>query len=196
MRLPCFYINSLLLFVALIVVGCAPSTSSPDLSVAPSVTAQTQNAVDFTLSSGDQLRITVFGDEDLSGEYDIDTRGTITMPLIGDVQAATMSVMQVSDYIVAELGKGFIVEPKVSIEVLSLRPFYILGEVNAPGSYPTVPEMDVFKAIATAGGLTPRAVKGRYIIYRGFAENRKQIEANDQTPVLPGDSIKVKERFF
>lgn len=198
MRLPCFYINSLLLFVVMVLVGCAPSSAKPDLSVASpaDIQAPIKNASDFVLSSGDQLRITVFGDEDLSGEYDIDARGTITMPLIGDVQAASMSVSQIGDYIIAQLSKGFIVDPKVSIEVVSLRPFYILGEVNAPGNYPTVPEMDVFKAIATAGGLTPRAVKNRYIIYRGFAENRLEIEADDQTPVLPGDSIKVKERFF
>ena len=196
MRFQHFYINSLLLFLGLItvgiVVGCAPKTQPLELGTTPPA----QNASDFILSSGDQLRITVFGDEDLSGQYDVDTRGMITMPLIGDVKTASMSVTEVADSIVAKLNDGFIVDPKVSIEVISLRPFYILGEVNAPGSYPSVPEMDVFKAIATAGGLTPRAVKDRYIIYRGFAENRIEIEAGDQTPVLPGDSIKVRERFF
>lgn len=206
MRLSCLYINVLLLFFAVFLSGCEtfdeitklgmPIAASQNANLPTAARAEPIITPDFTLSSGDSLRVKVFGDEDLSNEYDIDARGYITMPLIGDIQAASLSVNDVQDDIIARLNEGFIVDPKVSIEVISLRPFYILGEVNNPGSYPTVPEMDVFKAIATAGGLTPRAVKDRYVIFRGFANNRAEIHADDQTPVFPGDSIKVKERFF
>lgn len=182
--------------------ACASSTPAPSVATtapafsAPLTRADNNSSNVFTLSSGDRLRVRVFGDDALSGEYDIDARGVITMPLIGEIRASGQSVDDVKTQITEKLDTGFLVNPRVSIEVISLRPFYILGEVNTPGSYPTFPEFDVFKAIATAGGLTPRAVKGKYIIYRGSGANRRAIEASDETPVFPGDSIKVKERFF
>lgn len=149
-----------------------------------------------TLQAGDQITITVLGDEDLSGAYDVDTRGFITMPLVGQVQAAGLSPQDLQAEISARLSEGYIVDPKVSVELASLRPFYILGEVKNPGSYPALADLDVFKAIATAGGLTPRASSGSYIIYRGVGAQRHEIPARDETPVFPGDSIRVKERFF
>ena len=150
----------------------------------------------FILSAGDKIEITVFDDESLSGEYDVDTRGFITMPLIGSIKAADTSVTDLQKSIEHHLSKGYLVNPLVSIEVVSLRPFYISGEVRNPGSYPTVPELDAFKAIAIAGGLTPRAVKNRYVISRGAGASKQKIIANDDTPVYPGDSIKIDERFF
>lgn len=149
------------------------------------------------LNAGETLKVTVFNDPDLSGEYEIDNRGFITMPLLGDVQAAGRSQNMLKNMIENQLSvNGILVDPSVSIEVITLRPFYILGEVRTPGSYPTVPEMDVFKALAIAGGLTPRAVDDEFIIYRGHGETRQTLKAREDTPVLPGDSIKVKERFF
>jgi polysaccharide export outer membrane protein len=193
MRLSYLYINALLLIFSVSLMGCI-STSDPSQEQPLTSAPQTS---DFILSSGDALKVTVFGDEDLSGEYDVDPRGFINMPLIGDITVAGRGISSVQDEIAESLKEGgIIVNPQVSIEVTNLRPFYILGEVEEPGSYPSVPEMDAFKAIATAGGLTPRARKGRYIIYRGFAENRVEIEARDDTPVYPGDSIRVEERFF
>lgn len=193
MRLSYLYINALLLIFSVSLMGCI-STSDPSQEQPLTSAPQTS---DFILSSGDALKVTVFGDEDLSGEYDVDPRGFINMPLIGDITVAGRGISSVQDEIAGRLKEGgIIVNPQVSIEVTNLRPFYILGEVEEPGSYPSVPEMDAFKAIATAGGLTPRARKGRYIIYRGFAENRVEIEARDDTPVYPGDSIRVEERFF
>lgn len=149
------------------------------------------------LNAGETVKVTVFNDADLSGEYEINTQGFITMPLIGDLRAAGLSQntlqMAISDNLSS---RGYLVDPIISVEIVALRPFYILGEVRNPGNYDTVPEMDVFKALAIAGGLTPRAVDDEFIIYRGFGANRQQIEAREDTPVLPGDSIKVKERFF
>ncbi len=166
-------------------------------SVAP--TASTQPYVDNSplLNAGETMRVTVFNDPDLTGEYEINTQGFITMPLLGDIRAAGVTQTAFKNQLEYNLAaNGILVEPKVSIEVISLRPFYILGEVRNPGDYPTVPNMDVFKALAIAGGLTPRAVDDKFIIYRGHGADRKEIAAREDTPVLPGDSIKVKERFF
>lgn len=153
-------------------------------------------AQDFTLHSGDRLKIDVFGDEDLSGEYEIDANGAVTLPLIGRIAAAGQSPDSVQNDIAQSLRQGYINDPKVTIDIIAMRPFYILGEVQSPGDYPARADMDVFQAIASAGGLTPRAVSGDYVIYRGFAQDRIEIAAQDDTPVLPGDSIRVKKRWF
>ncbi len=152
--------------------------------------------VEYPLVAGDILYIDIFGDEDLTGEYEINSLGSITFPLIGVMPAAGRGVSDLQDEITTALSDGYLIDPKVSVEVKSLRPFYILGEVRAPGTYPIKPNMDVFKAIAAAGGLTPRAKKNSVIIYRGFGEARVAISADDATPIYPGDSIQVEERFF
>lgn len=181
------YVVSLFLLSACL--HSVPPTSSPSDN-AFAVPA------DAVLRAGDNVRVTVFGDEALSGEYEIDGQGMISMPLIGDIDADSKTTAALRETLETRLSDGFIVDPKVSVEALSVRPFYILGEVNHPGRYPVTPELDAFKAIAIAGGLTPRAVNGQYMIYRGFGASRTTIEAGDDTPVLPGDSIRVKQRFF
>lgn len=150
----------------------------------------------FVLSPGDKIKITVFGDEALTGEYDIDTRGYINMPLIGSVQAGNTTVSALQTSLEQQLSKGYLVNPLVSIELVTLRPFYISGEVRNPGSYPAVPGLNAFKAIAIAGGLTPRAVKDKYLISRSNGSTNQKIVADDDTPVYPGDAIKIDERFF
>jgi polysaccharide export outer membrane protein len=150
----------------------------------------------FRLSSGDILKISVFGDQDFSNQYEIDRLGYIAMPLIGEISAAGKTPGELQRHLEYRLSQGYLVNPRVSIEVISFRPFYILGEVNNPGSYPYQPSLDVFKAIALAGGMTPRAVKDEFIIMRGEGANKQKFIASEDTPVMPGDSIKVKERFF
>jgi polysaccharide export outer membrane protein len=186
------------LFILSACAGAPLPTTTPEQTGPASVATIAHQPGDdtFILSAGDKIDITVFDDESLSGEYDIDTRGYITMPLIGSIKAADASVTTLQKSLEANLAKGYLVKPLVSIEVISLRPFYISGEVRTPGSYPTVPDLDAFKAIAIAGGLTPRAVKNRYLISRGTGATKQKIMANDDTPVYPGDSIKIDERFF
>jgi polysaccharide export outer membrane protein len=150
----------------------------------------------YALRAGDKIKITVFGDTDLTGEYDIDSRGYVTMPLIGDVRADGLTADALQKDIAAKLANGFIVKPRVSIQAVTLRPFYISGEVRTPGSYPAAPSLDAFQAVALAGGLTPRAVRNRYVITRGEGAGKRIVRADDHTPVYPGDSIYVKERFF
>ena len=150
----------------------------------------------YRLNVGDKLNIVVFGHEDVSGEFQIDGGGNITMPLLGQVAAANRIVTQLQAEITAALDKDYIVNPRVSIEVLNYRPFYILGQVNAPGSYPYVSGMDVRQAVAIAGGFTRRARTSTVTVIRESAEGTVEIEATPDVPVLPGDTIEVERRLF
>jgi protein involved in polysaccharide export with SLBB domain len=172
-------------------------------ALAPAI-AQDQNAAaageatdtQYRISPGDKLNIVVFGQEDVSGEFQVDGAGNITMPLLGQVVAAGRSVTQLQSEITLALDKDYIVNPRVSIEVLNYRPFYILGQVNAPGSYPFVSGMDVRQAIAIAGGFTRRARTSSVTVIRESAEGTVEIDAKPDAPILPGDTIEVERRLF
>jgi protein involved in polysaccharide export with SLBB domain len=149
------------------------------------------------LQSGDQLKVIVFGEDALSGIYDISPAGTITMPLIGSVPAAGRTTSEVARALTRAYASGkFLQEPKVSVSVVSYRPFYIFGEVLTPGRYPYTSGLNVLTAVATAGGFTYRASKTSVLI-RHPGDDVWQ-EYSLATPVLiqPGDLIRVPERYF
>lgn len=151
---------------------------------------------DYRLSVGDTIRVTVYGHEDLSGEFEVDANGRISLPLVGDLRAADLTASQLGRQIVDALQPDYLKNPRVSTEVLSYRPFYILGEVTSPGSYPYVKGMTVINAVAVAGGFTYRARKGRITIVRAGNADKDEFEAELDTLLLPGDVIRVPERFF
>ncbi|HXV23427.1 MAG TPA: polysaccharide biosynthesis/export family protein [Alphaproteobacteria bacterium] len=150
----------------------------------------------YRLNQGDKLNIVVFGQPDVSGEFQIDGAGNITMPLLGQVAAANRTVAQLQHEITAALDRDYIVDPHVSIEVLNFRPFYILGQVNAPGSYPYTAGMDVRQAVALAGGFTRRARTSTVTVIRETVEGPVEIKADPDAPILPGDTIEVERRLF
>jgi protein involved in polysaccharide export with SLBB domain len=157
----------------------------------------------YTLGAGDKLRVTVFGEKDLSGEFDIDGAGNVSLPLIGEVQAGNQSPRQLEEAIANRLKDGVLKEPKVTVDVLNYRPFYILGEVRQPGSYAYVNGISILKAVAMAGGFTYRADKRDIRVIRGAEAARLPRNSDDRgervgqhTVVLPGDVITVTERFF
>ena len=150
----------------------------------------------YRLAVGDKVRITVFGHNDLSGEFEIDAAGNTSLPLTGDIRAAGETLNGFEAAIVDALRPDYLKNPRVSVELLTYRPFYIFGEVNAPGSYPYTTGMTVISAVAVAGGYTYRARKNRIRISRGSDEDRVELEADDSTMILPGDIIEVPERFF
>ena len=150
----------------------------------------------YRLDSGDRIRVTVYGHEDLSGEFELDSEGRVSLPLIPDVAASGLSIGELEQAIAEELSPDFLKNPKVSIEVLNYRPFYILGEINDPGGYPYVNGMTLVKAVALAGGYTYRARTSKVTITRTVADSQTQIRATADTPVMPGDVIEVPERFF
>jgi len=151
---------------------------------------------DYRLATGDTVRVTVYGHEDLSGEFEVDGAGRISLSLIGDVVAEGRSLQELEDVIADMLSPDYLKDPSVSAEVMNYRPFYIIGEVNEPGSYPYVNGMTVINAVAVAGGFTYRARKGRIRIVRESDDGTVELNASNATVVMPGDVIEVPERFF
>ena len=138
----------------------------------------------------------MFGEEDLSGEFEVDGTGVLSLPLIGNIEAGGLDLRSLEVSIANKFKDGYLVNPRISVEVLNFRPFFILGEVNEPGSYPYVNGITVLNAVALAGGFTHRARRDRVIIQRGKGEDRKEFKAEKDEAVYPGDSIRVTERFF
>lgn len=155
--------------------------------------AAAAQSTEYTLSSGDRLRVTVFGEPQLSSEFEIDGTGSFSMPLIGTVVSEGLTVRELEARMAAMLSDGFLRDPRVSVEVLNYRPFYIIGEVNSPGSYPYRAGMTLLNAVAVAGGFTFRANERRVEVTRG---DGAPFVATMQTVVLPGDIIRVNQRFF
>lgn len=167
-----------------------------EAAVTASQTGGEATVAGYELGPGDQVRITVFRHEDLSGEFEVDGEGFFALPLVGEIMTAGLSARQLENEIEIRLKSGgYLVDPQVSIEVLNYRPFYIIGEVNSPGSYQYVNGMTVINAVALAGGFSYRADQDDIVISRG-GSNGPRIDALPDTAVLPGDIIEVPERFF
>jgi len=180
-----------------VVPGAAPSTPNT-AAQAPSSFGNSMAASgvnDYVLGVGDKLQITVFGEDDLSGEFQVSSTGTISMPLVGEIPAAGQTTTYVQAAIVSRLANGYMKDPHVSLQVSSYRPFFIVGEVMKPGSYTYVNGMTVINAVALAGGYTYRADKDGIKLKHGGPQGQEQ-GVEETTPVLPGDVVTIPERFF
>ena len=156
----------------------------------------TRKATEYVLGSGDQLRVIVFGEDNLSGEFVIDSRGYISMPLIGEVEAGQKTIREFQRSVEAKLLDGYLKDPRVSAEMLNFRPYYILGEVTTSGEYPFSNGLTVLNAVATAGGFSYRANTKVVYIKRAGEQNEIQYPLTVSTAVQPGDTIRVAERLF
>lgn len=176
--------------LALVLAGCAANdVPLADRSV---VEAVEQN---YPLGAGDRLRITVYGEDRLSGEFEVAANGAVPVPLVGPVAAAGLSVDAFSRMLTTQLGSGYLTDPKVAVQVLSYRPFFVMGEVERPGRYPTAPGTTLARALASAGGYTYRADKGEVFLKReGQPEVR--VPSDWDFPLQPGDVVRVGERYF
>ena len=150
----------------------------------------------YRLDAGDKLRVVVFGQEGLTNTYAIDAGGAITMPLIGAVPARGRTPAGLASEITAKLRNGYIRDPSVAVEIESYRPFFILGEVAAPGQYPYVPNMSVESAVAIAGGFSPRARRDTVTLTHTDASGSMRAVVPLGTPLSPGDTVLVGERWF
>lgn len=177
---------------ALMLGGCA-GASAPPISTAD-VAAGLES---YHLGAGDRVRVTVFNEPTLTGEYNITPGGALAFPLIGVVAAGGRTIDAVQQELTAKLAEGYVNDPRVSVEVLNYRPFYILGEVNRPGEYSYASGMTVEQAIARAGGFTYRANEKTVFLRRqtGRAESAVALRSA-QVAVLPGDTIRIGERYF
>jgi polysaccharide export outer membrane protein len=150
----------------------------------------------YRLDAGDRLRVVVYGQDGLTNTYAIDAGGSITMPLIGAVPARGRTPAGLASEISAKLRNGYIRDPSVAVEIEAYRPFFILGEVAAPGQYPYVPNMSVESAVAIAGGFSPRARRDRVTLTHADNSGSTRVEVPLGTSVSPGDTVMVGERWF
>ncbi len=151
----------------------------------------------YKLDSGDRVAINVFGEENLSGEYEVDQSGIVSLPLAGRVTVANLTTQDAERTIAKRLSQGFVSNPNVTVSVVRHRPFYVLGEVAHPGGYPFYSGASVLSAVAVAGGYTYRAEKfGIRLLRQGGDGTAQPQKITPGTYIQPGDIIIVPERWF
>lgn len=174
------------------------------LNLAHQVRAQPANGAvdvqkvleDYRLGAGDKIRVIVYGEDSLTGEFFVGGSGKVSLPLVGEVQATGLTIKEFQAEVTTSLQQGYLKDPKVSAEVLNYRPFYILGEVNKPGEYPYTNGLTVLNAVATANGFTYRANTKKVFIKRAGDAGEHEYPLTSVTAVAPGDTIRIAERFF
>ena len=151
----------------------------------------------YRLGSGDEIRLIVYGDEQLSGQYHVDDQGYVSVPLLGEVDAAGLTQAQLGDAVASDLvSRKLINSPSVSVDVLQYRPIYVLGEVEHPGSFPYQPGLTMLSAVALAGGFTYRGVSDRAAVVRTTHGVAVQGRVDPGSFLQPGDVVTIYERFF
>jgi len=180
------------MIAALMLVGCAHRHRE----TVPASLADTDQQ--YRLAPGDKLHIIVFGEDTLTGDYVLTSAGNLTFPLVGNIPATNSTVEQLQTVLAIALGNGYVNNARVSIQVVSYRPFYILGEVNRPGEYPVATALTIQQAVASAGGYTYRANTKRVFLKRA-GDTRERLVDLRSTPSLvvhAGDTIRIIERHF
>ena len=160
------------------------------------LTATASVGYEYKLGSGDKIRLIIFGEPDLSGEFTISGDGVVALPLIREVKATGLTASQLQMKVENAFKEGYLKDPRVSIEVLSFRPFYILGEVNKPGEYPYSNGITVVNAVALASGYTYRANQKKVFLRHAGATSEEEVPLTSTTMVAPGDTIRIAERYF
>ena len=160
------------------------------------VAAEVRPIVEYRLGPGDELRINVFGEEQLSGEFVVGGQGFVALNLIGDVLAQGKTLPELEVDIENALSQGYLINPRVSIQVLNYRPYYIAGEVNAPGQYPYQEGLSVLNAVTIAGDFTYRANRCRVFIQRSDSNTAQRYTLSADTLVQPGDTIRIPESIL
>ncbi|NJR77700.1 polysaccharide biosynthesis/export family protein [Sphingomonas corticis] len=177
-------------FAIAMLAGCAGNQG-----VAPDAPLPTREIPVYRLAADDKLKISVFGEEGLSGDYTIGSDGNLAYPLLGSIPAKGLTLAELTQRITAGLASS-IQAPRVSVDVTQYRPFFILGEVNRPGQYPYRTGMTLNSAVATAGGFTYRANQKQVLIQHFGEAGERRYDLTADLPVLPGDTVRVRERFF
>jgi protein involved in polysaccharide export with SLBB domain len=183
--------------------GLAALVAAPVMVMTPTAAqAQAQGQMasavtgSYRLGAGDKIRLITYGEESLSGDFEVSGAGTIALPLIGEIKAMGLTPSELQASISNALRGGYLKDPRVSVEVSTFRPFYILGEVNKPGEYPYASGLTVMNAVAMANGFTYRANTRKVIVRHGEESSDKEYPLNSSIPVAPGDTIRIKERLF
>lgn len=184
-------IATMILALGMMLTGC---TNLPN-ELAPSQIAGPSEG--YLLEPGNRVRIVVFNENNLSGDFSIDPAGNISLPLVGNIPSSGITAKTLAARIEQTLKKdSYLRDPKVSVEVQTFRPFYVLGEVRQPGEFPYSTGMTVLTAIARAGGYDYRAKEGEVLLIRTIDGQQREFRALERTPILPGDIIKVVQRYL
>lgn len=150
----------------------------------------------YRLGPNDKVRVKVYGEPDITGEYEVDSNGKVSIPLAGRVQAAGKTTGQLEGAIRAALSKGIVRDPRVNVDVATYRPYYILGEVKNSGEYPYKVGLTILDAVAAAGGFTYRANERKVYLRRAGVGVEEEYSLNAPVLVYPGDNIRIPERYF
>jgi protein involved in polysaccharide export with SLBB domain len=180
----------LLAFLIFLLAGCGGAGPSKELSSTANPPAN------YNLGFGDRVAVTVYGEKDLSGEYEVDDTGAVSMPLVGAVKIGDKTARDAEKAIAGQLTRGGIMtNPQVAVQVVRYRPVYIMGEVQKPGAYPYYSGITVLNAVALAGGYTYRANSGRINVVRPSDDKEPQ-RATETAYLAPGDIVIIPERWF
>jgi polysaccharide export outer membrane protein len=153
-------------------------------------------AASYVLGPNDRVRLKVYGEPDIAGEYEVDNNGNVSIPLAGHIKAAGLTTRQLERSIASALSKGIVRDPRVNVEIALYRPYYILGEVKKGGEYPYRLGLTVMDAVASAGGFTYRANENKVYLRRSGAGAEEIYALDAPVPVFPGDNIRIPERYF
>lgn len=176
--------------------GCDSGASLGPVSLEDREALIKSSASSPILQPGEKIKVTVFGEDRLSGEYEIDPAGMVSLPLAGTVKAAGLTKPDLERELAKKFRGEYLRNPKVTVDVASFRPFYILGEVGKPGEYPYKSGLNVMSAIALAGGSTYRASRSNVLIQHIGDNGFREYPLSPTIPVLPGDLIRLPERYF
>jgi len=168
------------------------SVMSPAVQAEPSFTPSGP----YLLGPNDKVRVKVYGEADITGEYEVDSNGSVSIPLAGRVRAAGRTTKQLEGAIRAALAKGVVRDPRVNVDVATYRPYYILGEVKNSGEYPYKVGITIMDAVAAAGGFTYRANERKVYLRRAGVGTEEEYTLNAPVLVYPGDNIRIPERYF
>lgn len=184
------------LLVLMSLLAACGRASAPPLPI--SDYAQPGTDVQYTLAPGDKIHVIVFGEDTLTGDYVITSAGNLTFPLVGNIKASDKTVEQLQGALAVALDNGYVNNAKVSIQVVSFRPYYILGEVNRPGEYPVSTGLTIEQAVAAAGGYTYRANPKRVYLKRADQAQEWLVDLTRGRSVIvrAGDTIRIPERHF
>jgi protein involved in polysaccharide export with SLBB domain len=186
-------ISPALLVVTLLAFGGLAHAQQNDKTQLPPIGASDMS---YTLGPGDKIRISVFNQDDLSGDFQLDGDGKFSMPLIGTVEAGGLTPADLEALLVSRYKPDYLVNPRIFVQVLNYRPYYLVGEVLGTGAFPYVAGMTYLKAIAIAGGFTYRAKQDYVYVVRADDPKQEEIKLNVEEKVQPGDIIRVAERLF
>lgn len=181
-----------------LVAACGGGGNPPATPSTVAATGSAPLAQSYILGAGDRMRITVFGEDRLSGEYTVNNVGQISYPLIGNIDATGKTLADVQAAIHDRLANGYVKDPRVTAEFVNFRPYFVLGEVGRPGQFPYADGLTLRQAIAAAGGFTYRAKRSRVYITSpgGTTEEQIDLDANSGRVIKPGEVIRIGERFF